>query len=362
MPAGRGRRLEARVALFGGVVTRRCAALLIGLRRRRAVAREEAGVENHRARQERGHERRGDKPHLRHVIYHSVAETHGPQAHRDRRAPLAGRRALPALPPVVPVRDRHDVLGLSRRDGRRSARASAARCAGGDRDLSRAGVRRARRQPSRLPAIRLNTFDGRPVYRFRIGRDDALVYADTGERSATVSRDDDRTASRRPGPAAGRRRRASTRCWTTSTSGPCRGRCARSDRCGNISWPNGEQVYVSQTSGEVVQYTTTASRLGAYLGPIPHWLYFTPLRVHQQAWSTRRDLDVGHRDRSRAAGHGRRRLDVLAVETLSPAPARRRGSPIAATSGWHAIIGLIFGVSGGAPGRTAACCRWIRFR
>ena len=44
------------------------------------------------------------------------------------------------------------------------------------------------------------------------------------------------------------------------------------------SWPDGEQVYVSGENGEVVQYTTRASRLGAYLGPIPHWLYFTPLR------------------------------------------------------------------------------------
>ena len=31
------------------------------------------------------------------------------------------------------------------------------------------------------------------------------------------------------------------------------------------SWPNGEQVYVSQATGEVVQYTTTVSRIGAYL-------------------------------------------------------------------------------------------------
>src|SRR4029079_19022822 len=51
------------------------------------------------------------------------------------------------------------------------------------------------------------------------------------------------------------------------------------------SWPNGEQVYVSQSSGEVVQYTTRASRIGAYLGPIPHWLYFTPLRGRQLAWT-----------------------------------------------------------------------------
>ncbi len=38
-------------------------------------------------------------------------------------------------------------------------------------------------------------------------------------------------------------------------------------------------------TGGVVQYTTRASRLGAYLGPIPHWLYFTALRKHGEQWS-----------------------------------------------------------------------------
>jgi hypothetical protein len=52
-----------------------------------------------------------------------------------------------------------------------------------------------------------------------------------------------------------------------------------------FSWPNGEQVYVSPASAEVVQYTTTASRLGAWLGPIPHWIYFTPLRKRQPLWT-----------------------------------------------------------------------------
>jgi hypothetical protein len=51
------------------------------------------------------------------------------------------------------------------------------------------------------------------------------------------------------------------------------------------SWPDGQQVYISQRSGEVEQYTTTASRIGAYLGPIPHWLYFTPFRKHPESWS-----------------------------------------------------------------------------
>ena len=45
-------------------------------------------------------------------------------------------------------------------------------------------------------------------------------------------------------------------------------------------------MYLSAATGEVVQYTTTASRVGAYVGAIPHWLYFTPLRKHQPQWST----------------------------------------------------------------------------
>jgi hypothetical protein len=51
------------------------------------------------------------------------------------------------------------------------------------------------------------------------------------------------------------------------------------------SWPDGQQVYVSTVTGDVVQYTTRSSRIAAYFGAIPHWLYFTPLRKHGQRWS-----------------------------------------------------------------------------
>src|SRR5262245_49604887 len=35
---------------------------------------------------------------------------------------------------------------------------------------------------------RLNTFNGRPVYRFRTGRSEAIIYADTGEEQVEVTR------------------------------------------------------------------------------------------------------------------------------------------------------------------------------
>ena len=37
---------------------------------------------------------------------------------------------------------------------------------------------------------------------------------------------------------------------------------------------------MSLSNGKVFQSTTTASRIGAYLGPVTHWIYFTPIRKH----------------------------------------------------------------------------------
>src|SRR5579862_637717 len=130
--------------------------------------------------------------------------------------------------------------------------------------------------------VHLNTFDGRPAYRFRTGGAESIVYADTGERQITVSSDMAlRIASawvRQPARAATLERLDEADQWTVESFRALR-------PMSKYSWPNGEHVYVSQITGEVVQYTTTASRVGAYLGPIPHWLYFTPLRARRPQWS-----------------------------------------------------------------------------
>ncbi len=130
--------------------------------------------------------------------------------------------------------------------------------------------------------VRLNTFDGRPVYRFRAGRSETIVYADTGERQREVT-----SEMRARAAAAWAHDRGSARSVETlfeADQWTVQGSFASQRPLTKFSWPSGEQVYVGYASGEVVQYTTPASRLGAYLGPIPHWLYFTPLRKHQLAW------------------------------------------------------------------------------
>ena len=138
-------------------------------------------------------------------------------------------------------------------------------------------------RPEPPAEVRLNTFDGRPAYRF-VGDfgDSDIVYADTGEAQVDVSSGMMlRIASAwtgQPPAAAAIAEMQDVDQWTVQG--------LRDRPVWKYSWPSGDQVYVSQATGEVVQYTNTASRIGAYLGPVTHWLYFTPIRKHAPEWST----------------------------------------------------------------------------
>ena len=189
--------------------------------------------------------------------------------------------------------------------------------------------------------VRLNTYDGRPVYRFRVGRTESLVYADTGERQSAVSGTlAARVASawtKQPAAAASVVSLDTADQWTVS------GSFAALRPLSKFSWPNGEQVYVAQASGEVVQYTTTASRIGAYLGPIPHWMYFTPLRRHQPAWTQVVIWSSGLGALAALLGI------VVGVSMYSPSKRYRidgaaTAIPYRGQKRWHAILGLIAGI------------------
>ena len=195
---------------------------------------------------------------------------------------------------------------------------------------------------SQQPAqLRLNTFDGRPVYRFGAGRGESLVYADTGVRQAGAPNAlAARVASawvRQPADAAVVETLDDADQWTVQES-------FRTERpLSKYSWPNGEQVYVSQSSGEVVQYTTSSSRIGAYLGPIPHWIYFTPLRKNQLAWSRVIIWSSGIGTCAAILGI------VVGVWMYSPSKRYRLGGaatsiPYRGQKRWHTVLGLIFGL------------------
>jgi PepSY-associated TM region len=189
---------------------------------------------------------------------------------------------------------------------------------------------------------RLNTFDGRPVYRFRTGRSDALVFADTGERHGDVSMDMVAriAAAWTSQPARDARVEpvAEVDQWTLQS------RIGSLQPLWKYTWPNGEQVYVSQASGEVVQYTTRASRLGAYAGPITHWFYFTPLRKHGPQWSKVVIWSSGIGTFAALLGI------VVGVWMYSPRKRYRYDGaptsiPYRGQKRWHMVLGLIFGVA-----------------
>lgn len=46
----------------------------------------------------------------------------------------------------------------------------------------------------------------------------------------------------------------------------------------------GTELYVSSRTGEVVRDTTRAERFWNWLGAVPHWIYFTPLRADPPLW------------------------------------------------------------------------------
>ena len=188
--------------------------------------------------------------------------------------------------------------------------------------------------------VRLNTFDGRPVYRFRTERGEAIVYADTGEDQIEVP---DAMMNRAASAWSGQPVSAATiepveeaDQWTIQS--PLRKFFPMS----KYSWPNGQQVYVAAT-GEVVQYTTTASRWGAYVGAIPHWLNFLPLRKYGEQWSQVVIWSSGIATLSAIIGI------VIGIWMYSPAKRYRYSGaptsiPYRGQKRWHMIFGLIFGL------------------
>ncbi len=104
-----------------------------------------------------------------------------------------------------------------------------------------------------------------------------------------------------------------------------------------VTDPTRTVVYVAQRSGEVVQATSRESRLWAWLGAIPHWLYPTVLRRDAALWQgvviwtalagvflTITGLYVGI-SRLRRSGDG-------------------RWSPYRGWWWWHHMAGLVFGI------------------
>ncbi len=198
--------------------------------------------------------------------------------------------------------------------------------------------------------VRLNSYDGRPVYRFGGGRsgvdgqragDVQIVYADTGQRQGTASVDlRNRAAAAWTGQSASK---AVVEAVTEPDQWIVGSQLRTLRPLWKYSWPNGERLYVGD-SGEVLQYTTRSSRLAAYVSAIPHWLYFTPLRKHQPVW-------IRVATYSAMVGTAGAIIGVvIGVSYYSPRKKYRVAGmpsriPYRGQKRWHMIFGLIFGLA-----------------
>jgi hypothetical protein len=190
-------------------------------------------------------------------------------------------------------------------------------------------------------SARLTTFAGRPIYRFGGRGESAVVYADTGEEQIEVTQNDvARIAQMWSGQSV---KAARVEAVEQSDQWTLQNRVRDLQPLWKFSWPDGRQLYVSEANGDVIQYTTTASRVGAYFGAIPHWLYFPPLRRNGLTWSRVVIWSSGIATVSSILGV------VIGVWMYSPSKRyRHHGSPASIPySGWkrwHTIIGLIVGI------------------
>ena len=99
----------------------------------------------------------------------------------------------------------------------------------------------------------------------------------------------------------------------------------------------GEEIYVSSTTGRVVQATRARERFWNWLGAVPHWLYFSALRRHASLWS-------GLVITTSVLGCFLVVVGLyIGVHQLSISAAGQ-SSPYRGVNLWHHIAGLIFGL------------------
>jgi hypothetical protein len=141
---------------------------------------------------------------------------------------------------------------------------------------------------ARADAVSVAMFGERPVYRFggggRNGPGARMVFADTGETFDGVSRQE---------------AEAIARTWEPGYTGAfhydgyvtepdqwtLQARAAMPMHRFALDDANDTRLYVSEASGELVLRTTSRERFWGYLGPVIHWVYFTPLRKNGPLWS-----------------------------------------------------------------------------
>ncbi|MDQ8699162.1 PepSY domain-containing protein [Hyphomicrobium sp. LHD-15] len=102
----------------------------------------------------------------------------------------------------------------------------------------------------------------------------------------------------------------------------------------------GTTVYVSSKTGEIVQNATGNERFWNWLGAVPHWIYFSPIRKDQQLWRQSVMWLSGPLIIGAITGLW---IGILRLRVRRPYKGGR-GTPYRGWMKWHHVGGLIGGV------------------
>jgi uncharacterized iron-regulated membrane protein len=201
-----------------------------------------------------------------------------------------------------------------------------------DEAIARAGV-------TSLPTtFRLEMLGDTPVYRIAAGDERVSLDADTGEPVAGVSTEDALAHVSRvfPGTQPALMAEIDYDQWTVTRRFDAH-RPLYQFALGDV---DGMIVYVSSKTGEIVQNATRSERFWNWLGAVPHWIYFSPIRKDQELWRQAVMWLSGPLIIGAVAGLWIGILRLRVRQRYS----KGRMSPYRGWMKWHHVGGLIGGV------------------
>ena len=191
--------------------------------------------------------------------------------------------------------------------------------------------------------VQVGMLQGRPVYRFG-GREQTIIFADNGEFFGGITRSEAQEIARRYAPGhTGALRHAAVITATDPDQWTLQARARMPMHRFDLDDPDDTHLYVSEVTGDVVLRTTRAERFWGYLGPVFHWVYFTPLRKNGPLWTEFIIWSslIGCVMCITGIVWGFWRYSPRKRFRLKRAPTT---SPYAGWMKWHHVAGLIFGV------------------